>query len=138
MKKTETIKKISPGEAELLDIFWARGALTLSQVHEIHSGGTGRPTLQTVQTRLGRMVAKGFLSRSDDYPAVYDALITQEETQGKFFDLIESLADRNFAPLMLRLVEKRSLTPEEIAALETILERTRQIPNSAPASRTLG
>ena len=123
MKKTETIKKISPGEAELLDIFWAQGTLTLSQVHDIYSGGSGRPTLQTIQTRLARMVAKGFLSRSDDYPAVYAALITKEETQGKFFDLIESLADRNFAPFMLRLAEKRSLTPEEIAALETILNK---------------
>ena len=124
-----TFTKISPGEAELLEIFWSKGRLTLSQVYEIYSGGSGKPTLQTIQTRLGRMVAKGLLSRSDDYPAIYDTLVAKEETQGKFFDLIESLADRNFAPLMLRLAEKRSLTAEEIAALETILKKSKDNPN---------
>lgn len=126
MKKKQTVKKISPGEAELLEIFWSRGPLTLSQVHEIYSGGTGKPALQTIQTRLGRMIAKGFLAKSDAYPAIYEALITKGETQGKFFELVESLADRNFAPLMLRLAEKRSLTDEEIAALEKILKMNRK------------
>ena len=126
MKKKENIKKISPGEAGLLDIFWSHGALTLSQVHEIYSGGIGKPALQTIQTRLTRMINKGFLSRTDDYPAVYEALITKAETQGKFFDLVESLTDRNFAPMMLRLAEKRSLTDEEIAALEKILKMNRK------------
>ncbi len=126
MKKKAQVTKISPGEAEILEILWSNGPQTLSQIREICSGGSARPTLQTIQTRLNRMIAKEFLSRSDEYPAVYDALITKDETQGKFFDLIETLADRNFAPLMLRLAEKRSLTAEEIAALETILKKNKR------------
>ncbi|MGL6193363.1 MAG: BlaI/MecI/CopY family transcriptional regulator [Thermoguttaceae bacterium] len=115
--------KISPGEAELLDIFWSNGPLTLAKVHEIYTSGRGKPTLQTIQTRLVRMVGKGFLSRSEDYPAIFSVLLTQEQTQGKFFELVETLADRNFAPLMLSLAEKRPLKPEEIEALKYVLEK---------------
>ena len=125
MKKQDKIQRISPGEAELLDIFWSHGELTLSQVHEIYSGGTGKPTLQTIQTRLARMIEKQMLAKRDNYPAVYSCLISKKQTQGKYFELIESLTNRNFAPYILSLVEKRSLSAGEIDALEKVLAKAK-------------
>ena len=125
MKKQDKIQRISPGEAELLDIFWSHGELTLSQVHEIYSSGTGKPTLQTIQTRLGRMIEKQMLAKRDNHPAVYSCLISKKQTQGKYFELIESLTNRNFAPYILSLVEKRSLSAEEIDALEKVLAKAK-------------
>ncbi len=116
------ITKLTPGEAELLQIFWRHGPLTLSRVHEIHTAGTGVPALQTIQTRLNRMVAKNLLRREGNFPAVYESLVEKEQTRGVYFDLIENLAGNDLAPLMMHLSDKRTLTPEEIDALETILK----------------
>ncbi len=115
------LTKLSPGEAELLEIFWQQGPLPLSRVHELYCEKHSSPVVQTIQTRLGRMVAKGLLRRGNEYPSLYSAAISREQTQGTYFELLEELAGRNLAPLMLHLAEKRSLTDEEIAAMEKIL-----------------
>ena len=125
MSPPQKITKLTPGEAELLGIFWQHGPLTLSRVYEIYTSGSGVPALQTIQTRLNRMVAKKLLKREGSFPAVYTCLVSKEKTRGVYFDLIEELAGNDLAPLMLHLSEKRSLTPEEIAALEKILKRHR-------------
>ncbi len=126
MKKSASVVKLTPGEAELLDIFWRNGPLTLSRVHDIHSGGTGSPALQTIQTRLGRMVVKGLLKRNDAFPAVYSHAIAKNQVRGKYFELLDELAGKNLAPLMLHLAEKRALTDEEVAAMEQILAKHRK------------
>lgn len=126
MKKKSNLVKLSPGEAELLEIFWSNGPSTLAELHKIHADKNGKPAVQTLQTRVNRMVAKNLLHRSDDFPAVYRSAVSKEKTQGKFFDLLEELAGRNLAPLMLHLAKKRTLTDEEIAALESVIEQQKQ------------
>ncbi len=116
---------LTPGEAELLGMFWQHGPLTLSQAHEIYTAGSGSPALQTIQTRLNRMVAKKLLRREGSFPAVYSSAIDREKTRGAYFDLIGELAGDDLAPLMMHLSEKRRLTPEEIDALEKIVLRQR-------------
>ena len=120
-KKSTTL--ITPGEAELLRLFWEHGSLTLSQTHEIYTAGAGTPALQTIQTRLNRMVAKNLLRREGNFPAVYSSLIAKENSRGVYFDLIDQLAGNDLAPLLMHLSEKRSLTADEIDALENILNK---------------
>ncbi|MCL2347539.1 MAG: BlaI/MecI/CopY family transcriptional regulator [Planctomycetaceae bacterium] len=117
--------KLTPGEAELLGLFWQHGPLTLSQAHEIYTGGSGTPALQTIQTRMNRMVTKKLLRREGSFPAVYSSAIDREKTRGRYFDLIGELAGDDLAPLMMHLSEKRSLTPEEIDVLEKIVRQQR-------------
>lgn len=120
MKK---ITKLSPGEAELLELFWEHGELTLPKTYELYKLEGPKPSYSTIQTRLNRMVEKGLLSRSDDFPALYSTNVSREEAQGKYFELLDRLAGKNFAPLMIHLSEKRSLAPEEIAAMKSILAK---------------
>ena len=122
---TNNTVKLTPGEAELLRLFWQHGSLTLSQAYEIYTAGSGSPALQTIQTRLNRMVAKQLLRREGSFPAVYSSTICKEKTRGAYFDLVGELAGDDLAPLMLHLSQKRSLTPEEIDALETIVQQQR-------------
>ena len=124
MKKKPTT--LTPGEAELLGLFWQHGPLTLSQTHEIYTSGSGTPALQTIQTRLNRMVTKNLLRREGSFPAVYSSRINKENTRGIYFDLIEELAGNDLAPLMMHLSEKRSLTAEEVDVLETILRKQKE------------
>ncbi len=127
MKKPKTtLKKLSPGEAELLELFWEHGPLTLPKAYELYTGGEKKPGYSTIQTRLNRMVEKGLLDRNTDFPAVYTSTVAKEEAQGKYFELLEQLAGRNFAPLMLHLFEKRSLNDEEIVVMRNILKKIEQ------------
>jgi predicted transcriptional regulator len=118
---------LTPGEAELLGLCWQHGPLTLSQTHEIYTAGSGTPALQTIQTRLNRMVTKKLLRRKGSFPAVYSSCIDKENTRGVYFDLIEKLAGNDLAPLLMHLSEKRSLTTEEIDALEMILRKEKGV-----------
>ena len=121
--KNSKLVKLSPGEAQLLELFWEFGPLTLPKAYELYTAGEKSPTYSTIQTRLNRMVEKNLLARSGDFPAIYTAQIAKEQAQGKFFDLLEELAGKNLAPLMIHLSEKRSLTAEEIAAMKAILAK---------------
>ncbi|MCL2348799.1 MAG: BlaI/MecI/CopY family transcriptional regulator [Planctomycetaceae bacterium] len=121
MKKKQKLVKLSPGEAELLELFWEHGQLTLPRAYELYLGTGKSPSYSTIQTRLNRMVDKGLLDRSADFPAIYTSNIAKEDAQGKYFDLLDTLAGKNLAPLMQHLFEKRSLTPEEIATMRAIL-----------------
>ena len=123
MKKEQKLVKLSPGEAELLELFWEHGRLTLPKTYELYLSTGKSPSYSTIQTRLNRMVDKGLLDRSTDFPAVYSTNIAREEAQGKYFELLDALAGKNLAPLMLHLFEKRSLTPDEIATMKAILEQ---------------
>ena len=121
MKKEQKLVKLSPGEAELLELFWDHGQLTLPRAYELYLGTGKSPSYSTIQTRLNRMVDKGLLDRSADFPAIYTSNIAREDAQGKYFDLLDSLAGKNLAPLMLHLFEKRSLTQDEVATMKSIL-----------------
>ena len=115
------ITKLSPGEAELLELFWEHGPLTLPKSYELYTQTGKNPTYSTIQTRLNRMVEKGLLSRSTDFPAVYTTNVSREKSQGKYFELLDELAGKNFTSLMLHLSKTRSFTKDEIAAMKSIL-----------------
>jgi len=126
MNQTPKITKLSPGEAELLELFWENGPLTLPKTYELYKQSGKSPSYSTIQTRLNRMVDKGLLHRNTDFPAIYTSTVTKESVRGKYFELLDELAGKNFAPLMLHLFEKRALTDEEIAVMRDILAKLEQ------------
>ena len=121
MKKEHKLVRLSPGEAELLELFWEHGSLTLPGAYQLYLGTGKSPSYSTIQTRLNRMADKGLLDRSADFPAIYTCNVVREDAQGKYFELLDTLAGKNLAPLMQHLFEKRSLTPDEIATMKSIL-----------------
>ena len=124
MKKTLT--RLSPGEAELLELFWEHGPLTLPKTYELYKQTGKTPGYSTIQTRLNRMVDKGLLHRNTEFPAIYSSNVTKESVRGKYFELLDELAGKNFAPLMQHLFEKRALTDEETTVMKDILNKIEQ------------
>ena len=121
-KQNEPVK-LTPGEMELLEIFWTRGGLTISQMHqELHAKGR-RPAYSTVQTRLNRLFDKDILTRNGQYPAVYEVLISRDDVSGRYFDLLESLCGDNIVPLMLHLMKKWKFSAAELEVLKSIIEK---------------
>lgn len=125
MPKQKTVKKqplipLSEGEMELLDLLWKLGPSTLTVVHKNCSRSVG---YTTIQTRLNRMVEKGVLSRSTDYPALYEAVVETEVASCSFFEKIAKICGGSLTPLIAHLSEKRELKPDEIAMLKELIAK---------------
>ncbi|MDD3470906.1 MAG: BlaI/MecI/CopY family transcriptional regulator [Thermoguttaceae bacterium] len=119
------INQISSGETQLLEILWQKGKRTLSQIQSILADENGSPSVQAVQTRINRMIAKGLVQRLPEHPATYQPLVTRKQTRGRFFHLLDEIAGHNLAPLLLHLAKKRELTEDEVQAMQTILAKKR-------------
>ena len=125
MKKSKSRKKeplvpLSEGEMELLDLLWKLGPSTLTVVHRNYPKPVG---YTTIQTRLNRMVEKGVLTRSGDYPALYTAVVETEVASSSFFEKVAKICGGSLAPLIAHLTEKQSLKPDEIAQLKELISR---------------
>ena len=70
---------LGPLEAEIMDVVWDKGEVTVRDVHE--SLNAGHPiAYTTVMTTLGRLSEKGLLKRIEDQPAHrYTPLISREQ-----------------------------------------------------------
>ncbi len=125
MSKSKSTKKqplipLSEGEMELLDLLWKLGPSTLTVVHKNYSRPVG---YTTIQTRLNRMVDKGVLTRSGDYPALYEAVVETETASTSFFEKVAKICGGSLAPLLAHLSEKQKLRPDEIEMLKKLIEK---------------
>jgi len=67
------------------------------------------------------MVDKGVLSRSNDFPARYKAVVKTEIAINTFFEKIAKMCGGNLAPLIAYLSKKRKLKSDEVAALKELI-----------------
>ena len=59
---------LGPLEAEIMDVVWDRGEVTVREVHQALTS-TRSIAYTTVMTTLGRLADKGLLQRMEDQPA---------------------------------------------------------------------
>ena len=120
--KKKTLIPVSEGEMELLKLLWELGPSTLTEVHKNYSRSIG---YTTIQTRLNRMVEKGLLSRSSDYPALYTAIVEIQTATGSFFEKIAKICGDTLAPLIAHLTrDHRKLRPDEVKMLEELIAKS--------------
>jgi predicted transcriptional regulator len=121
MKKRSTVA-VSRGEMEVLAMLWEEGRLGLAEAHR-RFGRYGRAVgYPTMQTRLNRLVAKGFVSRSEDRPAMYEAILTRDQAAAGHLDqLLQTARHRSVVPLVAHLISERPLTSDEIRELKRLL-----------------
>ena len=110
--------KLSEGEMELLQLLWQLGPSSLSVVHQNYGRKIG---YTTIQTRLNRMVDKGVVAKSDDYPTLYSAAVETEDASARYFELIRKVCGDNIAPLVSHLAKGRRLSQDEITMLKQVI-----------------
>ena len=78
-RKHSLAEVLGPLEAEIMDVVWDTGEVTVRDVHQLLE--SSRPlAYTTVMTTLGRLADKGLVKRIEDQPAHhYTALITREQ-----------------------------------------------------------
>jgi BlaI family transcriptional regulator, penicillinase repressor len=128
--------RLAPGEMEILGMLWAEGPLTIRGAHE-GFGAYGKPvSYPTMQTRLNRLAEKGLVSRSEDRPARYRAVVSREQvTVGHLRELIAKISRGDVVPLVARLLSERTLTVEQIGQLQKLLAEARQKTQTASRQR---
>jgi BlaI family penicillinase repressor len=114
-----------PTDAELsiLRVLWRRGPSTVRQVHEelAQRGHTG---YTTVLKMLQIMTEKGLVERDDSERAhVYVARRPEEHTLGQLVgDLLDRAFEGSASRLVLRALESRPASHEELAEIRKLLD----------------
>ncbi len=114
---------ITDAEMVLLKALWDDGPAT---VRECASRVTGRDwAYTTVQTLLTRMEAKGLVTCDRGGQAhVFAPAVSQNGLlKGRLRELADQLCGGLSTPLVMALMDDTALTPEDITALRTQLDR---------------
>lgn len=131
MKRSAAKSRVTAGELELLDVLWAKGAATLSEVHRALDREIG---YTTVQVRLQRMVDKRLCQRRGERPAKYRALVAPEEVSASHLGLLlQRISGGRVVPLVAQLIRDRTLESHEIAELKQLIreaEKRARCPDS--------
>lgn len=121
MKKPKAIR-LSSGELAIISMFWEQGPLTIAQAHERferYSKPIGYPTMQT---RLNRLVEKGYLRRDDHRAAAYEVAITPEQVSaGHLRQILDAIGRQRLIPLVGHLISERPLSLREIDDLKRLV-----------------
>lgn len=109
------------GELELLRLLWEHGPQSLSEVYERLGRDLG---YTTVQTRLNRLVDKGWVEKAKTgrQPTQFSALLEPDavrETQLDHF--VERVAQGSVVPLVAHLVQGASLSQSELTELKKLI-----------------
>lgn len=126
MAKKRKPLKLASGEVDLMDLLWRLGPMTLQQTHKaFEQRGTGKSVgYTTVQTRLNRLVEKGFAARSGERPATYSAAIDRADVQADHLDdVLKRLSGGSVVPLVAHLVQDRQIDAGELAELKRLVKQ---------------
>jgi BlaI family penicillinase repressor len=117
-----------PTEAELaiLNVLWDHGPLPVREIHGLMDAD--KPTgYTTVLKLLQIMTEKGLVNRDDSTRThVFEAAYSEDQTQQQLVgDLLDRAFDGSAAKLVLRALEARAASPEELAEIRKLLDKHR-------------
>jgi predicted transcriptional regulator len=115
---------VSDAEMEVLQTLWKEGPATVREVSERLGPESSRWAYTTVQTLLGRLETKGFVTSDKSGVAhVFRAVRTREHfLSDRLADLADKVCGGMATPLMAALVDKHKFTKDELAAFRRLLD----------------
>ena len=119
MGKKKQAARLAAGEVEILGMLWREGGVTILEAQR----ALGLPIgYTTVQTRLNRLLKKGLANKSGERPAKYTAAVTAEQVRADDLDLlVDRVSEGQVVPLVAHLVNRRSLSGDEIQQLKQLI-----------------
>jgi predicted transcriptional regulator len=118
---SQDLPPLSETELEVLKTLWQHGPGTVREVNE----ELPRWAYTTVQTLLTRLERKGYVACDrSGFAHVFRTLVTRDKlVRRRLSDLVEEFSQEVTAPLVLALVERQRLSPQEIQRLRQVLDR---------------
>jgi BlaI family transcriptional regulator, penicillinase repressor len=120
-------ERISEAEHAVMEVLWNTSPLTASEVCERVCGERDW-SLATVKTLLSRLVAKSALmTKPDGKRFLYSPAMKRADYVGtESRRLVDRLFGGRAAPLFAHLAESESLTNQDIAEIEALLQELKQ------------
>ncbi len=115
---------IGAGELEVLRALWNLGPSTVREVLERVRSKKRDLAYNTVQTVLGRLVEKGFVTRDDStHRHVFRARVTRDQLgRRRIRDVLHTVYDGAAGSMAMQLLRSGRLEPGEIDELQSMLE----------------
>jgi predicted transcriptional regulator len=117
-------RRPTEGELAILQVLWDGGPQSVRDIQRILN--QAKPTGYTTVLKLMQiMTEKGLIERDESVrPQIYRAAYSQEHTQRQLVrDLMQRAFGGSVKALVLQALAGRKSTPEELAAMEKLLER---------------
>lgn len=116
--------QITEAELDIMKAVWAAPESGAAELHAALAPETGW-SIKTVKTLLARLVEKGALTtRQDGRRFLYTAAIDQADYQARATRaFVDKLFAGRAAPLVAHLADTKGLTPDDIAELESLLNK---------------
>jgi predicted transcriptional regulator len=128
-RKHSLSKVLGPLEAEIMEVVWDQGEVTVRDVHDTIAEDRSI-AYTTVMTTLGRLSDKGFLKRREAHPAHrYSAVVTREQyARSTVKSVVDWLVDHFPEPAVAYFVDRVGEEDEDS------LERLRRVIDSRRSS----
>ncbi|HEV2851395.1 MAG TPA: BlaI/MecI/CopY family transcriptional regulator [Thermoanaerobaculia bacterium] len=122
-----TAEPLTPLELEIMKVLWETGPVPVQTVQERLTPERNL-AYNTVQTMLNVLHRKGKVKRELAGRAyVYEPVVSRAQTAGQAVsDLVSRMFGGSAESLVLSLVETRHLTPEKLAELSALLEKSEE------------
>lgn len=123
----KTAEPLTPLELEIMKVLWETGPVPVQTVQE-RLAPERKLAYNTVQTMLNVLHRKGKVKRELAGRAyVYEPVVSRAQTAGQAVsDLVSRMFGGSAESLVLSLVETRHLTPEKLAELSALLEKSEE------------
>jgi len=121
---SKAAQQLTPFELEIMKVLWELGEGNVRAVQTHPFLEPRALAYNTVQTMLNILVRKKRLKRVKNGKAyVYKPLVGKDQVTGAVLaDLIDRFFGGDAERLVLGLLETRHLTPEKLAALQSLIE----------------
>lgn len=129
MKRKKQLPRLTEKEAEIMQMFWERGALTVRQLLEGYDDP--KPHVNTVATTVHILEGKGYVSHSDE-PAtrgafVYSATVGPEAFRSpSLAQVVRNYFKNSYASVVSSLIEDEKISLEELKEIIEMVENKKE------------
>ena len=120
------MKKITPKEEEILNIFWKKGELFVKQILELYP--EPKPHYNTISTMVRTLEEKGYIGyRIFGNTYQYYSLISKEDYNRKNLrNMVKNYFGNSYKRVVSALVEEEDISLEELKELIQEIEKKRK------------
>lgn len=117
-------RDVTDAELAVLQVLWEDGSATIREITDRLYPDGGASEYATVKKLLARLEAKQCVTRNDDEKVhVFEAAIARDDLIGRRLqDVVDSLCDGSWSPLLTHLVNADRMTRKQQKLLEQLID----------------